>query len=184
MVNQFRVWDLHVHLSGVKGATPEARLGKLLSYADRLGIERVCVYMGMQFIQDPSPAELRSQIPSWRCIRGAPSGCAAALLKSHWRLDDQVQIGMALSQRNLFQVHVLRNSRFSSALGFCISLYGLGRSLTSRGSSLPGRFATSHSAICFSMLLQYSMIVLAQPLSTTKVRMPEMVFSSTRVCAL
>ena len=31
---------------------------------------------------------------------------------------------------NAFHVHVLRNSRLSSALGFCINLYGLGRSLT------------------------------------------------------
>lgn len=61
MTTRFRIWDLHVHLTGVKGATPEARLGRLLSVADRMGIERLCVYMGMNFIQDPSPDELRMQ---------------------------------------------------------------------------------------------------------------------------
>ncbi len=54
-----RIWDLHCHLSGVSGLTPEERLGQLLRYADRMGIERLCVYMGMKWAQDPSPEELR-----------------------------------------------------------------------------------------------------------------------------
>lgn len=33
------IWDLHCHLSGVPGNSPEARLSKLLEYADRMGIE-------------------------------------------------------------------------------------------------------------------------------------------------
>ncbi len=31
---KFRIWDLHGHLSGVPGLTPEERLGQLLRYAD------------------------------------------------------------------------------------------------------------------------------------------------------
>ena len=58
---KFEIWDVHAHLSGVPGDTPEARLGKLLEYADRLGIARLCVFMGMSFIYDPSPEELRKQ---------------------------------------------------------------------------------------------------------------------------
>lgn len=54
-----RIWDLHCHLSGVSGLTPEERLSQLLRYADRMGIERLCVYMGMKWAQDPSPDELR-----------------------------------------------------------------------------------------------------------------------------
>jgi predicted TIM-barrel fold metal-dependent hydrolase len=54
-----RIWDLHCHLSGVSGLTPEERLSQLLRYADRLGMERLCVYMGMKWAQDPSPEELR-----------------------------------------------------------------------------------------------------------------------------
>jgi len=55
------IWDLHCHLSGVPGDTPEARLGELVKYADRLGINRLCVYMGMTWSYDPSPAEFRKQ---------------------------------------------------------------------------------------------------------------------------
>lgn len=56
-----RIWDLHCHMSGVPGLTPEERLKALLVYADRMGIERLCVYMGLKWSQDPSPAELVQQ---------------------------------------------------------------------------------------------------------------------------
>jgi len=56
-----RIWDLHCHLSGVPGLTPEERMGQLLRYADRMGIERLCVYMGMKWSQDPSPDDLVKQ---------------------------------------------------------------------------------------------------------------------------
>lgn len=56
-----RIWDLHCHLSGVAGLTPEERLGNLLRYADRMGMERLCIYMGMKWFQDPSPDELVQQ---------------------------------------------------------------------------------------------------------------------------
>ena len=55
------IWDLHCHLSGVPGKTPEERLAQLLLAADRVGIERLCVYMGMSWSQDPSPDDLRRQ---------------------------------------------------------------------------------------------------------------------------
>ncbi|MBK8092417.1 MAG: amidohydrolase family protein [Verrucomicrobiaceae bacterium] len=57
----FHIWDLHCHLSGVPGLTPEERLGQLLRYADRMGIERLCVYMGMKWSRDPGPEDLRRQ---------------------------------------------------------------------------------------------------------------------------
>lgn len=47
-----RIWDLHCHLSGVPGLTPEERMKALLVYADRMGIERLCVYMGLKWSQD------------------------------------------------------------------------------------------------------------------------------------
>jgi uncharacterized protein len=53
------IWDLHCHLSGVPGNTPEARLSKVLEYADRMGIARLCVYMGMEWSNDPTPEKLR-----------------------------------------------------------------------------------------------------------------------------
>jgi predicted TIM-barrel fold metal-dependent hydrolase len=55
------IWDLHVHLSGVDGRTPAERLGQLLKIADRMGIERLCVYMGMPWSRDPSPEDLRRE---------------------------------------------------------------------------------------------------------------------------
>jgi uncharacterized protein len=55
------VWDLHCHLSGLPGKTPEARLGKLLEYADRLGIARLCVSMGLELSEDPTPEKMRQE---------------------------------------------------------------------------------------------------------------------------
>jgi uncharacterized protein len=53
------IWDLHVHLSGVDGVTPEERLARMIAVADRMGIERLCVYLGLTFTEDPSPETFR-----------------------------------------------------------------------------------------------------------------------------
>ena len=55
------IWDVHCHLANLPGRTPEERLGRLLEFADRMGISRLCVYMGMTWSYDPSPAEFRKQ---------------------------------------------------------------------------------------------------------------------------
>lgn len=55
------IWDVHCHLVGFRGRTPERRMANLLSYADRMGIERVCVSMGMNFVTHPTPGQLRQQ---------------------------------------------------------------------------------------------------------------------------
>jgi uncharacterized protein len=55
------IWDVHCHLANLSGRTPEERLGRLLEFADRMGISRLCVYMGMTWSYDPSPAEFRKQ---------------------------------------------------------------------------------------------------------------------------
>jgi uncharacterized protein len=54
------VWDAHVHLSGVAG-TVEQRVDRLLEHADRVGIDRLVLFMGTTFLPDPSPDELRRQ---------------------------------------------------------------------------------------------------------------------------
>ncbi len=56
-----RIWDNHCHLSGVEGDTPAEKMATLLSFADRMGIERLIIYMGWPFSQDPDPTELRRQ---------------------------------------------------------------------------------------------------------------------------
>jgi len=53
------IWDLHVHLSGVDGATPQERLAQMIAIADRMGIDRLCVYLGTTFSTDPSPETFR-----------------------------------------------------------------------------------------------------------------------------
>jgi predicted TIM-barrel fold metal-dependent hydrolase len=55
------IWDLHCHLSGVPGRTPEERMARLIVAADRMGISRLCVYMGLKWSHDPSPADFRKQ---------------------------------------------------------------------------------------------------------------------------
>jgi hypothetical protein len=56
------VWDMHGHLSGgALGGTPDERIDQLLKYADRMGIERLIVFMGYPFLQDPTPEEVRRQ---------------------------------------------------------------------------------------------------------------------------
>lgn len=67
------IWDLHCHLSGVSGTTPEARLGQLLRFADRMGVERLCVFMGMEWDYDPSPEKFRRENDEiLRAIRAHP----------------------------------------------------------------------------------------------------------------
>ena len=60
-VIEMDIWDIHCHLSGVPGDTPESRLGKLLEYADRMGVTRLCVFMGMQWSYDPTPEKMRQE---------------------------------------------------------------------------------------------------------------------------
>ena len=55
-----RIWDLHCHLAGT-GATTDEAIDRLIVGADRLGIERLVVFMGRPFLADPSPEELRQQ---------------------------------------------------------------------------------------------------------------------------
>lgn len=55
------IWDLHCHLSGVDGRTPDERMAQLIEYADRMGVERLVVFMGQKFSNDPSPDDFRRQ---------------------------------------------------------------------------------------------------------------------------
>ncbi|HEX7449089.1 MAG TPA: amidohydrolase family protein [Pirellulales bacterium] len=56
-----RIWDLHCHLSAGAGRTPAERMAELMRYADRMGIERVCLFMGWPLTQHPSPERLREE---------------------------------------------------------------------------------------------------------------------------
>ena len=70
-LNTMRIWDLHTHFPSV-GGSPEQRAEKLLRVADRMGIERLCLYMGFPMTQDPAPERFRfendqvlSVLPKW-----------------------------------------------------------------------------------------------------------------------
>jgi len=57
---KYEIWDVHTHLIGVPGETPEACLDRLLECAERLGVARICLFMGMRADTfDPSPEEFR-----------------------------------------------------------------------------------------------------------------------------
>jgi predicted TIM-barrel fold metal-dependent hydrolase len=55
------IWDLHCHLEGFAGRTPDEKMAALIGFADRLGIERVCVFMGFPFLYDPTPEQISRQ---------------------------------------------------------------------------------------------------------------------------
>ncbi|WP_152050980.1 amidohydrolase family protein [Tautonia marina] len=59
--SSYRVWDLHCHLSGVDGRTPSERMAQLIAFADRMGIERLLVFMGFPWATDPTVDDLRRQ---------------------------------------------------------------------------------------------------------------------------
>jgi predicted TIM-barrel fold metal-dependent hydrolase len=54
------IWDAHGHLNAT-GRTPTERIQNILRSADRIGIERVIVFMGYPWAQDPTPDEFRRQ---------------------------------------------------------------------------------------------------------------------------
>ena len=55
------IWDLHCHLVGVEGRTPDERMVRLLELADRMEVERLVLFMGQTFLIDPTPDEFRRQ---------------------------------------------------------------------------------------------------------------------------
>src|SRR5690348_11198576 len=59
---RFRTWDVHTHLDGVEGDTPEARMEVLVRHMDRLGIERIILSQGYdQYISNPTPEQVREE---------------------------------------------------------------------------------------------------------------------------
>jgi predicted TIM-barrel fold metal-dependent hydrolase len=57
----YEIWDNHTHLIESFGDTPEARLGKMLKYADRMGISRICLFAGIwEGTYNLSPDQLRA----------------------------------------------------------------------------------------------------------------------------
>jgi uncharacterized protein len=55
------IWDLHCHIAGFEGRTPDEKMAEMIRYADRMGIDRLCTYMGYPMEENPSPETLRAQ---------------------------------------------------------------------------------------------------------------------------
>lgn len=68
------IWDLHCHPSTfLRQGTPEAALQATLRHADRMGVARMCIYLGIERSEDPPPHELRAANDYiLRCLRLAP----------------------------------------------------------------------------------------------------------------
>ena len=55
------IWDLHCHIGSFNGRTPGEKMAEMVRCADRMGIDRMCTYMGYPIEADPSPEILRKQ---------------------------------------------------------------------------------------------------------------------------
>ncbi|MFL5342180.1 MAG: amidohydrolase family protein [Gemmataceae bacterium] len=55
------IWDVHTHLNGVEGRTPEERMAQLVRFAGRMGVDRFVLFMGFPLLEDPSAEQLRQQ---------------------------------------------------------------------------------------------------------------------------
>ena len=46
------IWDLHCHINGFDGRTSDEKMAEMVRYADRMGVDRLCTYMGYPFSYD------------------------------------------------------------------------------------------------------------------------------------
>ncbi|MEN6532497.1 MAG: amidohydrolase family protein [Bryobacteraceae bacterium] len=60
-LKSWRIWDGHCHMFNFDGETPEEKMDSMLRLADRMGIERLCVYLGYPANFYPTPEQLRGQ---------------------------------------------------------------------------------------------------------------------------
>lgn len=48
-LKSYHIWDGHCHMEGFEGATGAERMADILRFADRMDIERMCVFLGFPF---------------------------------------------------------------------------------------------------------------------------------------
>jgi uncharacterized protein len=61
VLKSLRIWDGHTHMAGFAGSTPAERMADMLRFAERMGIERWCVFLGMTFKFNVGREEMRKQ---------------------------------------------------------------------------------------------------------------------------
>ena len=52
------IWDVHCHV-GTAGPTPPKRMEALVKIADRMGVERMCIFMSPPWQHEPTPEQFR-----------------------------------------------------------------------------------------------------------------------------
>ena len=78
------IWDLHCHITGgLGGRTPDESMAQLMKVADRMGIERLVIYMGDSGRRRPvggraAPAERRGPPGAFATGTTAPSGSSTS----------------------------------------------------------------------------------------------------------
>jgi predicted TIM-barrel fold metal-dependent hydrolase len=55
-----RIWDLHCHPSTFGTEEPVAAMTDVIRTADRMGVERLCIYLGSLRHLDPNPQDLKA----------------------------------------------------------------------------------------------------------------------------
>lgn len=57
-LRQIGIWDAHAHV-GTPGPTPAKRMEALVRVADRVGVERMCIFMSPPWQYEPTPEQFR-----------------------------------------------------------------------------------------------------------------------------
>ena len=57
-LRQLGIWDVHAHV-GTPGPTPAKRMERLVQIADRMGVERLCIFMSPPWHYEPTPEQFR-----------------------------------------------------------------------------------------------------------------------------
>ena len=87
-----RIWDVHSHLHRVPGDTPEARIARLIQFADRVGIERLILSQGYSANLHPTPQQLREENNRvLRAVREFPDRVYGSVYLSPAYLDFSLQ---------------------------------------------------------------------------------------------
>ena len=60
-MKSLHIWDGHCHLAGFDGQTPREKMADMLRFADRMGIERMCVFLGFPINVRGNPEQTRAQ---------------------------------------------------------------------------------------------------------------------------
>ena len=89
---RFRIWDMHSHLHGVPGDTPEERMEMLVQFADRLGIERLILSQGYSAEFHPTSEQIREENDRvLRALRRFPDRAYGSVYLSPAYLDFSLQ---------------------------------------------------------------------------------------------